>query len=216
MTRRTLRLAVALVLVAAVAACAASTLRQLDRMKSLSAAGDHAAVAATAVDCTGGPGCAQAHMIRADSCLTLAQGASVDDRAAPAACARAGYGRALAALAEEDDPAVDPLRLRANRLEALRLERDASGTAEGLALNERLASRIDDYVDAGGARARAAFYEANVLAFEVAFGEVTAPCAVLDEAVALAGVARDPALGDAPRQLRGDLADMRTARGCRP
>jgi len=45
---------------------------------------------------------------------------------------------------------------------------------------------------------------------------VTAPCAVLDEAVALAGVARDPALGDAPRQLRGDLADMRTARGCQP
>jgi hypothetical protein len=204
---------VAVAAVAALAACATGTLRELDRMKQLSAAGDSAAVAATAVDCTGGPGCAQAHAIRADACLELARAAAVDARAEPAECARSGYGRALAALADHADPRVDATGLQARRLEAIRLERDAVPLDRGLGLNEALARRAAAFEAAGGAPATAAFYAANAAAFEVAFGEPATPCAQLAEAAAAAERA-EAVSADAVAQLRRDIANLARLEGC--
>lgn len=197
-----------------IAGCAAGTLRELDRMKELAAAGDDAAVAAVTVGCTGGPGCAQAHAIKADACLALAREAAVDARGRHAACARAGYGRALAALADDGDPRVDAARLRRQRLEAVRLERDVAAPDRGLALNRRLAEAAGELVAAGGDPAVAAFYTANARAFAVAFGDADAPCATLADAAERAAAADAPALGDAPAQLRRDIANLRRAEGC--
>ncbi len=207
------RALVAVVAAVALAACATGTLRELDRIKQLSAAGDSAAVAAIAVDCTTGPGCAQAHAIRADACLDLAGAAAVDARAGPAACARTGYDRALAALADHADPRVDAARLEAQRLEAIRRERDAVGLERGLALNETLAARAAAFEAAGGAPATAAFYTANAAAFAVAFGEPAAPCARLAEAAAAAERAAT-ASAEAVEQLRRDIANLARLEGC--
>ena len=208
---RRARLALA-VLVLLLAACAAGTLQQVERLKRASAAGDDAAVAATTVDCTGGPGCAQAHMIKADSCLALARDAAVAERAEAAACARESYDRALAALAEHADPRVDAARLRADRLEAIRLERDVAPPPQGLALNAELARRAAAV--AADDAARAAFYSANAIAFEVAFGDVARPCEALAEAAARAGTAGGGGLGEAVPQLRRDIANLRRLEGC--
>jgi hypothetical protein len=202
----------AVVLVVAVAGCAAGTLRELDGLKRASAAGDHAAIAATTIGCTGGPGCAQAHAIKADSCLALARDATLAARAEPAACARTSYDRALAARADDDDPRVDAGRLRANRLEAIRLERDAVAVERGLALNAELARRAEDV--AGSDAPHAAFYSANAIAFEVAFGDVGAPCDALAEAAARAEAAGGDELGEAVPQLRRDIANLRRLEGC--
>ncbi|NBB70153.1 MAG: hypothetical protein GVY33_07490 [Alphaproteobacteria bacterium] len=213
MRRRWSRPLVAVAAAAALAACATATLRDLDRMKQLSAAGDAAAVAATAVDCRGGPGCAQAHAIRADACLDLAGDAAVEARAEPAACARTGYDRALAALADHADPRLDAARLEAQRLEAIRLERDAVGLDRGLALNDTLAGRAAAFEAAGGAPGTAAFYAANATSFAVAFGEPAAPCARLAEAAAAAARA-EAGSADAVAQLRRDIANLARLEGC--
>jgi hypothetical protein len=211
---RAWRLLGALVLAAGLVACATGTLRELDRLKRLSAAGDDAAIAAMTLDCRGGPGCAQAHMIQADACLALAREAAVTARAEPAACARSGYGRALAALGADADPRVDATRLAADRLEAIRLERDAVTLPRGLELNAELGERADAYAAAGGDRPRAAYYAANAVAFEVAFGRVEAPCAALDDAAARTDAAAGGGLGEAVPQLRRDIANLRQLEGC--
>lgn len=209
-----LRRLAAVALVAGLVACAAGTLSELDRLKSLSASGDAAAIAATTVDCTAGPGCAQAHMIKADACLALARDAEVAARAEPAACARRSYDRALAALGAHADPRVDAARLGADRLEAMRLERDAVPAARGLELNATLAERAGELAAAGGAPARAAFYTANAIAFAVAFGEVEAPCAALADAAEGAQAAQAGGLGEAAAQLRRDIVNLRRLEGC--
>jgi len=212
--RCVLRSLAAVVLVVGLVACAAGTLRELDRLKGLSAAGDAAAIAATTIDCTAGSGCAQAHMIKADTCLALARDSAVAARAEPAACARRSYDRALAALAADADPRVDAARLEADRLEAIRLERDAVPLAQGLELNAALGEGAAELAEAGGDPARAAFYAANAVAFEVAFGEVEAPCAALADAAARAEAAQAGGLGEAVPQLRRDIANLRRLEGC--
>ncbi|WP_337876341.1 hypothetical protein [Elioraea sp.] len=76
----------ALVLAVALAAC--GTARDLDRLKDLNAAGDLAAIADTAVDCTGpdDPACLQAREIKANACLRLGT-AALAPGSARAACA---------------------------------------------------------------------------------------------------------------------------------
>lgn len=74
--------------------------QQLDRMKDQAAAGQTAALAAERIECSGPDAlCAQAQVLRAEACLTLARSAP-RDAAAPAhrACAASGYAAALAAL----------------------------------------------------------------------------------------------------------------------
>jgi hypothetical protein len=214
----------ALVLAFALAAC--GTARDLDRLKDLNAAGDLAAIAAMAVDCTGpdDPACLQAREIKANACLRLGTAALAPGsaRAAEAPqlfdCAIANYRAALAAGGQPLPPATRA-RLAAGYLLALRERRDqARHAAEAIALNAALAEEAQRTRAAVPASAlgfhygAAAAYARATLAAESAL----ARCPPLAEAARLIAAAPPPDAGLAPAlaALRRAIAAERRRFAC--
>jgi hypothetical protein len=196
----------ALVLALALAAC--GTARELDRLKDLNEAGDLAAIAATAVDCTGpdDPACLQAREIKANACLRLGTEAlapgSADAAAAPRHfdCAIANYRAALAA-APQPPPAELRARLAAGTLLALRERRDqARNAAEAIPLNAALAEEAARTRTAVPASALGFYYGASAAyARATLAGEsALARCPSLTEAARLVAQAPPPDAGLAP------------------
>lgn len=195
----------ALVLVLALAAC--GTARELDRLKDLNEAGDLAAIAATAVDCTGpdDPACVQAREIKANACLRLGTEALAPGsaRAAEAPrhfdCAIANYRAALAAGTQP--PPAERARLAAGTLLALRERRDqARNAAEAIPLNAALAEEAARTRTAVPASALGFYYGASAAYARAALaGEsALARCPSLTEAARLVAQAPPPDAGLAP------------------
>lgn len=192
----------ALVLVLALAAC--GTARELDRLKDLNEAGDLAAIAATAVDCTGpdDPACVQAREIKANACLRLGTEALAPGsaRAAEAPrhfdCAIANYRAALAAGTQP--PPAERARLAAGTLLALRERRDqARNAAEAIALNAALAEEAARTRTAVPASALGFYYGASAAYARAALGpeSALARCPPLAEAAGLIADAPPPDAG---------------------
>ena len=195
----------ALVLVLALAAC--GTARELDRLKDLNEAGDLAAIAATAVDCTGpdDPACVQAREIKANACLRLGTEALAPGsaRAAEAPrhfdCAIANSRAALAAGTQP--PRAGRARLAAGTLLALRERRDqARNAAEAIPLNAALAEEAARTRTAVPASALGFYYGASAAYARAALaGEsALARCPSLTEAARLVAQAPPPDAGLAP------------------
>jgi hypothetical protein len=195
-------MAVALLLVAC------GTARDLDRLKDLNAAGDLAAIAATAVDCTGpdDPVCLQAREIKANACLRLGTNALApgSHRAAEAPahfdCAIANYRIALVA-GPQPLPAADRARLAAGYLLALRERRDQSrNAAEAMPLNAALAEEAARTRAAVPTSALGFYYGASAAFARAALAPETAlaRCPSLDEAQQLLARAPAPDAGLAP------------------
>jgi len=199
-----MRPAIALALL--LAAC--GTARDLDRLKDLNAAGDFAAIAATAVDCTGpdDPVCLQAREIKANACLRLGTNALApgSPRAAEAPahfdCAIANYRIALVA-GPQPLPAADRARLAAGYLLALRERRDQSrNAAEAMPLNAALAEEAARTRTAVPSSALGFYYGASAAFARAALAPETAlaRCPSLDEAQQLLARAPAPDAGLAP------------------
>jgi hypothetical protein len=184
----------ALALALLLAAC--GTARDLDRLKDLNAGGDLAAIAATAVECTGpdDAACLQAREIKANACLRLGTAALAPGsrRAADAPahfdCAIANYRVALIA-GPQPLPAADRSRLAAGYLLALRERRDqARSAAEAMPLNAALAEEAARTRAAVPGSALGFYYGASAAYARAALGPETA-------------VARCPPLGEAHQLL---------------
>jgi hypothetical protein len=187
---------------------ACGTARDLDRLKDLNAAGDLAAIAATAVDCTGpdDPVCLQAREIKANACLRLGTNALApgSPRAAEAPahfdCAIANYRIALVA-GPQPLPAADRARLAAGYLLALRERRDQSrNAAEAMPLNAALAEEAARTRAAVPTSALGFYYGASAAFARAALAPETAlaRCPSLDEAQQLLARAPAPDAGLAP------------------
>jgi hypothetical protein len=187
---------------------ACGTARDLDRLKDLNAAGDLAAIAATAVDCTGpdDPVCLQAREIKANACLRLGTNALApgSPRAAEAPahfdCAIANYRIALVA-GPQPLPAADRARLAAGYLLALRERRDQSrNAAEAMPLNAALAEEAARTRTAVPTSALGFYYGASAAFARAALAPETAlaRCPSLDEAQQLLARAPAPDAGLAP------------------
>ncbi|MFW5834407.1 MAG: hypothetical protein ACOCYE_09940 [Pseudomonadota bacterium] len=206
-----------LVMALLLGACALGTVRDVDRMKQLTDAGDLEALAAFEVDCAPATeGCAQAHMIRADACLRRAQETPVAGRAPYAACAVEDYEAALVAAAARPDPLVDPLRLTRWELESLRLWRDAVARDQAAELNAELAEAAEQVAREQDTRPEGFYYLADARVWPVNAGLERPACPAILQASRL--VERAAALADAGTvdvdQLRRDIDNAARVHGC--
>ncbi len=200
-----------------VAACFGGTVRDVATLKDLVAARDLEAIVAYDVACAAAePGCAQAHMIKADACLRRAQGVAVMARAPYAACAAEGYAAARVAAAARSDPLVDPARLARWELESLRFWRDAVSRDAASTLNATLAERAEAVATTQPARPEGPYYLADARVWPVNAGLERPACPGISAASALADRAADrAAAGEVDvAQLQRDLANAARAHDC--
>ncbi len=199
------------------AACAVATVRDVATLKELVEARDLETIVAFDVACAPvEPGCAQAHTIKADACLRMAQGVEVTARAPYAACAAESYRAASQAVAARPDPQVDAGRLARWELEALRFWRDAVARSEGATLNATLAERAEQVATAQPGRPEGPYYLADARVWTVNAGLERPACPGIAAAEAL--VARAMPVAGAGEvdvaQLQRDLANASRVHEC--
>ena len=223
----------AVALVATGCATVNPTVGQLEKLKSLAAAGQYQEIVAESVDCDPNKqGCAQAHWIKADACYRLAAGGpprppgtSGPGQASviPAAkrqqldCAITNYDAALAALASAPDPAVDRNQVELGLLDSLLRRRDLAENSTDADRQNALLEQRAMAAQSGPIGRPAGFYYAADAQLNATLRQTDqGGCAEIARAAEQLDSAQadGTSFGDAAHSLARAIANARTARGC--
>jgi hypothetical protein len=205
-------------LIAALAAGCAPTVRELSALKEAAAAGDYATIAARQVRCTPDDrGCNQVHLITGDACFRLAAGG--DPTRWDCAIQHLTRGLDMTAGTATELGSTQPYY--ENLLEALRQRRDlARSRAEAAPFTAQLESRARAFHDAFPAAPAGYYYLASAQltrALDAADAAPEATCRALNDLQSL--LARAPAergrYADGFRRIAADIRGAKsTVRGC--